>query len=65
MRVVDRGSGLLRIENLVISNGSAAPSFTPGQRVPTVVTATKTVQGSPTMWSFDVLDQVGNFRHCG
>jgi len=66
VRVVDRGSGLLRIENVVISNGTAAPSaFAAGQRVPTLVTAVKTTQGQPTTWSFDVLDEVGNFRHCG
>lgn len=65
VRVVDRGSGLLRVEHVVISNGTATTSFTLGQRVPTLVTAVKTVQGQPTMWSFDVLDAVGNFRHCG
>jgi hypothetical protein len=66
VRVQDGGSGTLKLENIVITNGTAlTPSFTPGQHAPFLVTAVKTTAGLPTKWSFDVLDEVGNFRHCG
>ncbi len=65
VRVQDGGSGTLKVENIVITNGTfLVAQFTAGQRAPFLLTAVKTTQGMPTRWSFDVFDEVGNFRHC-
>ena len=64
VRIQDRGTGVLHIENLVITNGTATTTLNPGQRTPLLFTAVKTTPGVATKWSFDVLDEVGTFRHC-
>jgi hypothetical protein len=66
--VQDTGSGLAAITNVQITNGSVSTNPSPvpaGTTAPVVVTATKSVQGQPTSWSFDAVDVAGNLKHCG
>ena len=57
--------GLASFSNPQITNGTIAfPTFTPGTTSPVIVTATKTVQGTSTVFSFDVTDSLGRKKHC-
>jgi hypothetical protein len=63
---VQAPDGLESISNVEISNGFVEwPDFSPGTTSPVVVTATKVAAGSPTIWSFDATDELGQTTYCG
>jgi hypothetical protein len=62
---VSSGAGLASIGNVVVSNGSVSvPTIISGMTTPVVVTATKAVQGTPTRFSFNILDVIGRSTFC-
>jgi hypothetical protein len=63
---VQAPAGLNAISNIHIVNGVVnVATYTPGTTAPVVVTATKSVPGQTTTWSFDMTDIQGHTRHCG
>ena len=63
--VQDGGRGLAQVVNVNVVNGwLSVPPFLPGTNEEVRVAVVQADPAVPAAWSFDVVDQVGNIRHC-